>query len=359
MIRSNAGLWLLAAVSVVVFAACGDLTPTDGGSGCTSDSSCGTGKMCHPIQKVCIATCTGGSDCPSTAKTCDVMTGTTSKFCQCATDQLCGGGSTVCMAQTRTCESKCTATSCWAGASCNTTTGQCSGGGNDGGTDGGVDAGVCNYGTPPATEVLCSGSSFCNYFTHQCMGPPTCTSSNVQPDTCGNGGFCSSGNTCGEVYLPSCPAFTPGTGKTPVFDPTVNTGPVIWKIEDDAAPRTANCFQGFYIHSMYLNAYKTDGSNFPAQLTALSGIWYVKPDGSQLDLTAGLPASYYVPSGKMMRLRVYLCAQTSSSFTAGYYMTGGNEVCAVTSGGTAGTTPCTSSAQCGTLTCDTGTGICG
>lgn len=357
MKKINAGLWLGAAVFLAVFTlACGEPTPSDGGSGCTTDSSCGTGKMCHPVKKECVPTCTGGSDCPSTAKTCATFAGaaagdggTALAFCQCATDALCGGGSTVCMAATKTCEPKCTSTSCWGGAACNATSGQC----GAGGTDAGADAGTCSY----EPSVLCSGTNFCDYTTNTCRAPATCNAANPQPDTCGYSSFCSSG-TCGQVRLPTCANFTPPGGKTPVFNPRTSTGPVIYRVDDDTAPNAAVCFRGFFVHSMYLNVYRTDASLFPAQMSALGGIFYVNSTGNQQDLTGGLPASYYVPNGKNMRLRVYLCAPTAASFNAGYYLTGGNEVCPASSGGTAGTTACTSTAQCGSKTCNTGTGIC-
>ena len=360
MTRFNARLWLFAAVSVADFGlACGDIGPNDGGSGCTTDSSCGTGKMCHPLLKTCIPTCTGSGDCPSTAKTCRTFSGadpgdagTALAFCQCATDALCGGGNTVCMAATKTCENKCTASSCWGGATCNTTTGQWGSGGTDGGSDGGTAS--CGYN--PSTLCTVSPNTFCDWATLTCKAPATCSTANVQPDTCGYGGYCASGS-CSQVRLPTCANFTPPGGKTPTWMPN-STGPIIYTIDPDSSPTTAYCFKGFFVTSMYLNAYRTDASNFPAQLTALGGIWYVDSNGNQQDLTAGLPGSAYVPNGKQMRLRAYLCAPTSASFNAGYYLTGGNEVCVATPAGTAGTTNCTTNAQCGSKTCNTGTGTC-
>ena len=67
MTKLNSGLWLTAAVALALTVGCGDLTGSDGGSGCTSDTSCSTGDMCHPVLKTCVPTCTGSGDCPSTS----------------------------------------------------------------------------------------------------------------------------------------------------------------------------------------------------------------------------------------------------------------------------------------------------
>lgn len=370
MKRINAGLWLLAAVTLATFVACGDPGPNDGGSGCTSDSSCGTGKMCHPLLKTCLPTCTGGSDCPSTAKTCRTFSGrdpgdagTELPFCQCSTTALCGASTVACMANTHTCENKCTSNSgCW-GGTCNTTTGECSGGGGggDGGTDGGAS---CSYNPTaiPPSEVRCTGSAamFCNWATNQCVAPAACSGAS-QPGTCGYGAFCG-GSACDQIHMPTCANFTPPGGATPTWTP-VSTGPIIWKIDTDSSPATANCFKGFFNHSMYINAYRTD-ADFPTQLSALGGIFYIDGNGGSQDLTAGLPGSYYVRDGtnaRQMRLRVYLCAKTATAFSAGYRLTNGNESCPTTTGGTAGTTNCTGNGQCGGggWTCNTGTGVCG
>ncbi|MEW5739703.1 MAG: hypothetical protein AB1938_12290 [Myxococcota bacterium] len=352
MTNSTRGMWLTAAAATLFAMGCGESTGTDGGSTCTSDANCGTGKVCHPVTKACVPSCTGSVDCPSTAKTCAKFDGTPGSmtspgFCQCSTDALCGGNF-VCSTATKMCENKCTSNSnCPSGFTCNTTTGQCT----TGGSDAGMDAGTACDGLSQ-----CTYPEVCNFTSGRCVTGASCNMSAPQPDTCGYAGYCTANSNCAQVEYPTCENFGPTT-RPVTFNPATSTGPIIYYIEPDPSPVTANCFKGFFVHSFYLNVYRTD-ADWPAQMTAMPGAFYVRTDGSQQDITAGLGGSAYVPNGRQLRLRKYLCAQSAASFNAGFYYTNGNEACYATSGAVAGSANCTSNAQCGTLMCNMGTGTC-
>src|SRR5689334_5931639 len=114
--QNTALAFALAVVAGFSLTRCGG----DGGTGsgvCSTDAECGSGKVCHQTAKVCVQTCNSGSDCPSTAKTCDTAPwaksgsgadgGTGVKICQCSTDQLCGGGNTICSTADKICVTKC------------------------------------------------------------------------------------------------------------------------------------------------------------------------------------------------------------------------------------------------------------
>jgi hypothetical protein len=364
---SNRGLWLFAAASIAFAMGCGTTPTTDAGNGCTTDATCGTGKVCHPVLKECVQSCTGSSDCPSAEKTCAKYDGTAATtaspgFCQCSTDALCNNSvaGNICSGATRQCSAKCVGVGgCPINYSCNSTSGQCVGAGTDGGTDGGTDAGVMDAGTPCSGLGTCVYPEVCDFTASAsaCKPSAACNMSGVQPDVCGYAGYCTGNSDCAQVLPATCSNFA-STGATPaVFNPKTSTGPIIFYVENDASPPAASCFKGFFSHSFYINAYQD--TNWPGVLTGVSGAWYVTTAGVKQDITAGLPGSYYVATGKTLRLRKYLCAKQSASLNAGFFFTGGNETCAASSGAVAGTTSCTSSAQCGgTSVCDTVTGIC-
>ncbi len=98
---------------------------------CATDRDCVLSEICHPTAKVCVQTCVGSADCPSSAKTCTALSTTdTRKVCQCATDALCNaeGGTTqlVCSNLDDVCTPKCTKDAdCSLGRTCDTATGQC------------------------------------------------------------------------------------------------------------------------------------------------------------------------------------------------------------------------------------------
>lgn len=213
-----------AALSLGALSACGSLGgEKDGGlTGlCSADSQCATGEICHPTAKVCAKTCTSSSDCPSSAKTCDVPVGAadggTTKVCQCATTQLCNGGMTgdlVCATHDKVCVDKCTGnTDCPSGRTCDTATGQCS---------------APMMMTETCTFGSCSGGKVCDLLTSTCKEPATCVMGNVQPDVCGYAGYCNAG-TCSEISAPTCGNF-PTNAAARTWNPSTQQGPVIYSI---------------------------------------------------------------------------------------------------------------------------------
>lgn len=307
MLRLNRALWLSAAAALFAFG-CGDGGGSDGGTSCTSDATCGSGKVCHPILKECIASCTGSSDCPSTAKTCAKFDGTAGSasapgFCQCSTDQLCNGGSTgslVCSTATKRCENKCTSNSgCPSGYTCNTTTGQCSGGG---GGDAGMDGGAT-----------------------------TCNSANSQPDVCGYGKVCNSANTCDPVVDGTCVNVTQAIAKSNHTAWTsASTGPIIFNAIDEAHDLSADCAMGnAFTTTVY--AYAPTGSTFPAMKSALPGFFYLDSSGNKTDIPTNLlKQSNYaqIDSGKMMSAKFTFCpTSVTSNLGVAVAFTNGNGFC--------------------------------
>jgi hypothetical protein len=355
MTKMTRGLWLVAALAFA--GGCGEPGGADGGTGCTTDANCGTGKACHPVMKMCVATCTGATDCPASAKTCATLNGSTAQFCQCSTNELCAAGvaGNVCSAATKQCTAKCTSSAnCPSGSTCDTATGVC------GAVSSMMDAGTMGMdaGTACNDVGVCVYPEVCDIAARVCKAGAACTMANAQPDVCGYAGYCTTNSNCAQVEKAMCENFA-ATGPTPaVFNAATSNGPVIIGVTADPNPPAANCFKGYFVHSMVIDAYRTD-MNWPAQLSALSGAFYVTTAGAKQDLTAGLPGSYYTPTAKRLSLRKYLCAKTSTSFNAGFVFTGGNEACFATSGAVAGTTSCTSNADCGSgSTCTIATGVC-
>ena len=322
-----------AAAALGAFVGCGDPNGNnDAGVGsCTTDATCGTGLACHPATKKCSATCTGGSDCPSSAKTCAPLNGSTKSFCQCSTDALCGG-SLICSNTTKQCTSKCTSSaSCSNGAMCDTTSGQCLGGNIDAGTDAGVtDAGTaCAFG-----GTSCTNSEICDLTTSHCKPSVVCNSANPQPDTCGYANYCDT--SCKQVGKPTCANFTPPNGKTPLFNGT-STGPIIYSI-DDGTDIASFCHTTEKAYSFTISAYAT--TDWPTTKSAVQGFKYVKQDGTELDATSLLGNSSYTATGKIASFKVTLCSSTvMSNLGAAFYFTNGNEVCAIGAVGTQGNVP--------------------
>ncbi|MFO0599140.1 MAG: hypothetical protein U0228_27775 [Myxococcaceae bacterium] len=293
----------------LLVAGCGTTTDNDAGSTCTTDSQCGTGKGCHPVLKTCVSTCTSGSDCPASEKTCAKIGSSTTTFCTCATDALCNTAvpGNVCNQATLQCTAKCTAnSSCPSGSTCNTTTGVCSAvGGTDGGTDGGSDAGMMDAGTDAGT---------------------TCDYSRGQPDTCGYGSFCDGTNNCFVITNGTCnnvagrPAWT-----------NQSTGPVIYQANDEAVDDASACASGTPFTTTVF-AYAPAGSTFPAMKSALPGFFYYTTSGTQVDIPTNLltQTNYTLyANGTVMSAKFTLCSSTATtSLVAGFGFTNGNSFCA-------------------------------
>lgn len=315
----NRGLLLTAATAMVFAVGCGDTSMTDAGTGaCTTDANCGTGKVCHPVLKECVSSCTGSSDCPAAEKTCAKFDGTAATasspgFCQCSTDALCNNSvaGNICSAATKQCKAKCVGLGgCPANYSCNETSGQCVGGGTDAGTgtDGGTDAGVT-----------------------------TCNPNNSQPDICGHGSVCTSINTCeasvdgtcGNIANAKNPAAP--TMARPAFNAATSTGAVIFNIVDEATNDDAFCTAPAIAFTMTIYAYAATGTTFPATKSGLSGFYYFNSAGTPSDATVSVRGSDYtqIDNGKMMSAKLTLCSTTATtSLTAGFGFSNGNGYCA-------------------------------
>ncbi len=340
-----------AAAFAVVLSGCSSAgtTGTGGGSGggggssfCTS-TSCAANETCHPTAKKCIKTCNLSADCTAEAKTCSAAVGGGTKsdggalsVCSCFSDSICDMGiaGTICSTYDQVCVKKCTSNSdCPNNRSCNVTSGQCAapGGGTDAGTP-------CNTGT-------CTGGQICTLSSGLCEAPKTCVAANQQPDTCTYGQFCTA-TACTEVTKPgtSCPNFTPGTGKTPVWNGRLTSGPIIYSLVANPGDNNVSSGVDFCApnktFTVTLKAYNPT-SMFPADSMAatLAGLKYVKEDGSECDAVAcgtggpifRLQSGYTVSADrKHVTIKISLCPpmQSVTNLSAGFYFTGGNEACA-------------------------------
>jgi len=300
-------LWLAAAAAALFAMGCGETSGSDAGTDtCSSDANCATGKVCHPVLKECVTSCTGSADCPSSAKTCakyDGTPGSTSApgFCQCSTDQLCNDGSTgdrVCSTATKRCENKCTSSSmCPSGYTCNTGTGQCGMGGTDAGSDAGTgDAGI------------------------------TCNSTNAQPDTCGYGSACTSSNTCEAITDDRSCSNIANSGR-PAWSSS-STGPVIFNVVDEADVAADCTADNPFTVTVY--AYAAPGQTFPPNKSNLPGFFYYTSSGTAVDIPTNLlrTTGYTLYSGNtVMGAKFTLCSTATSSIVAGFGFTNGNGWC--------------------------------
>jgi hypothetical protein len=339
MKKSNASVWLCASLGIAAALwGCGDFLNGggDGGAGCASDAACPTGNMCHPVLRQCVTACTAGADCPSEAKTCATLNGSTKSFCQCATDALCASvtaGNVCQVSSTRQCAPKCTATSgCPANHTCETATGLCKPAAVN--TDGGSDAGtVVDAGTVACQYRSCAGAQeSCNLMTNTCQ-VKACNVGNPAPDVCTYGKYCANDNVCYDLPSATCANFNNAVYSAPVFNPGTSTGPVIYSIVDEADDDEAFCTAGNYAYTFTVYAYRTD-ANWPSTATAGPGFWYVRQNGSKLDATSSMRPSGFSASGKLASYKVTLCSDVTSNLGAGFYFTSGNETCTV---GTVGT----------------------
>ncbi len=355
----------LALIAVAGFVITGCAAGSDGGVGggsggsggsgggsaskfCSADSQCKSGQICHPSAKVCVKTCTAGSDCPSGAKTCDLppseLTGP--KVCNCSTNALCAADTagTVCSAFDTLCTAKCTANSdCPATRACNTTTGQClAPGSNDGGTGGGSGGGAggggggAGGGSASCTLGSCSGGQICYFVTNTCQTPQSCsTTATPQPDSCGYGGNCNAG-TCAEIVPGTCANFVAGSNPL-AWDPSMlsSNGPVIYGLSkvsfgnDVAFCGLADGGLGptpvrakIHVRAYSEMAVLVSETNQPA-------FHYVRTDHSELTLGATSIQNYKSDGGsRQADFDINLCAPVgTTSLTTGFYYTNGNAAC--------------------------------
>lgn len=303
------GLWLTAAVAMLFAMGCGETSGTDGGSNaCSTDANCGTGKVCHPILKECIPSCNVAADCSEQAqRKCARYDGTDATmtspgFCQCSTDALCNTSVSgqICSTATKRCENKCTSnSSCPNGFTCDTASGQCTGGGSDGGMDAGMDAGV------------------------------TCNSSNAQPDICGYGSVCTASNTCEAVVDDTSCSNIQNSGR-PAWT-SASTGPVIFNVVDEADDQTKCTTDNAFTVTVY--AYAGPGMTFPAMKSNLPGFFYYTTSGNAVDIPTNLlqQANYTLYGNTVMGAKFTLCSTSTTSIVAGFGFTNGNGYCAMLS----------------------------
>lgn len=289
---------MLAAVSTMSLAltACGDDATT--AETCSSDTDCASG-FCNTAASVCMETCESASDCPDTEKECAPLAGATNtaKVCQCKTNQLCNeddSTSLVCGTVSKRCEEPGTATGC-------------------------------------TTDAQCTGGNICDTATGQCK-PAATTCSGEGKSTCAYGSYCASG-TCTAVPAPVCDNFNPAKGgKQPVWT-TASTGPIIYSITkstwgaDVVSP--AFCSTGDTLRAE-VKAYATAAGTFPAQKSALSGLFYVTVNGNQSDGTALIRPSGYTAAadGRSATFTMNFCPGAITTISLGLYFTNGNEICA-------------------------------
>lgn len=313
---TNRRVLFSATLSLVVAAGCGELGGNDAGTSCSTDANCSTGKVCHPVLKACVDSCTGGDTCPAEAKTCakadgSAATSSSPGFCQCSTDALCNNkvAGNICSAATKQCSAKCTSNSnCPSGYTCNSTSGQCTGGSTG---DAGSDAGM----------MMDAGT--------------TCNMANAQPDVCAHGWLCTTGSVCGAAVDGTCGnianAKNPAapTMARPAFVAGTSTGPVIFNIVDEATDDDAFCASGQTAFTVTLHAYQAAGSLFPATKSGLMGLWYFDSSGTPVDAVASARPSGYtqLDNGKGMTLKVTLCPAAGTSLQAGFAFTNGNGYC--------------------------------
>ena len=307
MTRHNRGLWLTAAATIAFAMSCGGNDTPDGGTGaCTSDSTCGTGKGCHPVLKTCVATCTGASDCPSAEKTCAKINASTSSFCTCSTNALCAASTAgnICNSGTRQCSAKCTATSCPSGLTCDTVSGNCSGGGSDAGT---MDAGV------------------------------PCTSTNFEPDVCGYAKVCYSDNKCDTADDARCGNITAAitANNYTAWNAATSTGPVIYNVTDDTDVAAGCTGAGDVAFTTTVYAY-AGPTVFTADINAAIQLAYYTTTGAKRPINgvqvgnASNAWSHYTVSnaGKNVEIKMTLCAPSgTTTLTTGFAFSGGNAFC--------------------------------
>src|SRR5688572_12174045 len=152
-------LTALSALSVVMMGCPGE---EEDSLGCTTDANCLEGEICNVAAKACVQTCTTPADCPASARAeCSAISATDNRtVCKCATSELCAREveGTVCSTLDKVCTAKCDSNDdCSAGRTCDTATGQCTGGGGA----------TCTYGS-------CASGEVCGATSNRCEAGATC-----------------------------------------------------------------------------------------------------------------------------------------------------------------------------------------
>jgi hypothetical protein len=225
-------------------------------------------------------------------------------------------------------------------AACGDTGGTGDGGTTDGGlldagtdagtvTDAGVDAGTpCTFGT--------CDTGVCNLATSKCESP-TCSTAAEEPSSCAYGEYCAGDSLCYEAPWAALTASSCSNFPTTAWQPTTDTGPVIYFVEKTTADTTWCAGSTPADVSVLLHAYNSastfaaTGATFPSNT-----LFYVRADGTYCDVTSCNGAAMFRPvSGytvatdrKDVTFKLNFCGVTGATLNAGFYFTGGNEYCA-------------------------------
>ena len=250
--------------------------------------------------------CSAGSDCPDTAKNCDIVKDsagkavTSDKVCQCTTDQLCGGGSSYCNALDKLCETKCSDNT---GCQDFNPTRTCSSGSCLPGTTADAGPGDCT-----TTPTLCTSAQVCDTATKACVAKCTsnasctavvgticdttsgkctqCSAATAEPGGCDYGSYCgtaSSGNLCSAAGV--CANINP--------QPTTSaSSPVIFAVSQTGSTRqdATNCVDASSGNPLsiveYQGYYYDPNSDVPTSGTYSKILW-VKANGTITGESAG------------------------------------------------------------------------
>jgi Cys-rich repeat protein len=303
--------YLLGLAAAALFAGiyvqgCSGDTGTDGGTStaCTSDAQCGTGQVCDTANGQCLTTCTQGSECPDTEKTCAPLAGVTGNVCQCSTDQLCGAGF-VCNTTDKICQQTCTSDSQCQGyataRTCDTATGQC------------VASSVVTDGGPTACSATnpCAAGSYCDTTGACVAGADNCTTPDTQ-DNCAYGQACfvdasySAQPLCEEPF--GTGGQCPNVSNPPAITP--NASPVIFNVRRTGTTDStdSNCVDGSgnQLTVVEFAADYYDPQNDVSTSSQLySHIKYVTPSGTQ-------QATYSTTSNDGSSYTFRICSPTAS-----------------------------------------------
>jgi hypothetical protein len=352
-------LWGAALGIFALGSACGGGSKgVSAGSPCSQDTDCGSGKICHPVAKVCVQTCNSPADCPITADVCNTYSGpngaaTSDEICMCSSDQMCqgtSGSNVICGLEDKICETPCTSNSaCSSSRTCDTGSGQCI-------TQDATCVPACTTGQycdttqdPAACANFCTPGSClpqnCDYGTGECVAVASCTPGNPQPDVCPYGDDCTAGATCTDVAPPACTNFNPS-----VYPDTWAIGsnePVIYSMGNFSVTPASTFCQGFTRFEAHVMAYSPMGvfpisSDCPSptgtqdagEIALQSMIHLVDPNGNEIDTAETVFNLCTTNSGMNAEFDVNYCgAPGTTSYSGGivFLVNGmsGNEYCAV------------------------------
>ena len=290
--------WMFAVLSAMsmVMMACPGGGRTSAELVCATDTDCLTGEICHASAKVCVQSCSIGADCPESAKTCAAGTGTEKRsFCNCQTDALCQRDDRVDDA---------------AGLTCNTTTKACS--------PSGTTPSGCTASSDCASGQICESGT--------CKAPTTGAScTGTGQSTCTYGEYCSS-SKCEAVPAPTCTNFNGRAEKN--FTPATGTGNIIYSVTKEIFGTACGTDTGSQTVKARVSFYSKSG-NLPEFKEGLSGFFYVRTSGTDLDAVPLSNGYQRSSDGKSASLSVNLCTDASfSQIVLGFSFTGGNGACA-------------------------------